>query len=177
MKTLKEIIQRQLDKIEILPDVRYLKAKLQSKMDRRDERSSIRRTYIKLFKLLTCEIFKIQCKFLKSNQRGSLSLCFTDNNSQIVFSNPLEIYRNTVKNINLNLTPLEIDERFNNYYSGNSVFPTSKERELVRKVIRDRDLEWRTIIICDDRNVPKEFFCRFTPSTVVGIVIAPALSL
>lgn len=165
MEELQKISKRQLDKINSKPKVKYLKYHMESKIACNFSINSIKKTFVKLFKLLCSEVIKVQHKFLRNNAEGIVTLYFINNNSQIFFKNVLTVSCNRVLNNNLNITSEEINELFMNFMNNNSSFPEIIQENATKFVIEKKIMKWKDIEI----NQFELFSCRYTPSALVSI--------
>lgn len=166
MSELQKIAKKQLDKINAIPKVKCLKNELELKILEKCPINCIKNTFVRLFKLLTAEVLKIQHKFMRANTPGTVVLYFTDNKAQIFFSNSLDINSTGIINSNTDITPEQLNQIFENFMDGDANFPEEIQTSLTKKVIKCKSIKWKDIEIPQNNENPLLFSSRYTPATL-----------
>src|SRR5437868_15443394 len=101
METIQIITERCLDKIVKNRRIKKLKNDLEYKTNHNYNRKSIRKTYVKLFRLLSCKIKKMEKLFPPHvGDPTGLSIYFCDNRRRVAFSNILQFNNSKINNLN-----------------------------------------------------------------------------
>lgn len=141
MELVRELAEKQIDILLKNCRVKRLKNKLSIKKNNCSPKNSIRKTFVKLFNLLTCKIKTVQNSFL-SVYPGfpvDVTLFFVDNKSQFIFKNVLRINETKVNNFNKDVN---INFFFNNYINNNNKSNDIIVNRLLKKSLSSKSKKW-----------------------------------